>query len=192
MLRRVLVVPRTRLRVLGAAPLEAQTRARSEVFNSRDRDGMRRTHTSHQLPRNHSSRYGGRAAHFRVSTRNTAHQVNNYWFKDQRLEKYNIDVWLAQQTLRKKWKGRDWDVVEMPFALAPKALQQVVPELHTELPKMTAPAKGDFQNIRSKVFNREDLQDALFPNHAVKPYPQLQRRSEAASARALDSFFGAS
>lgn len=99
---------------------------------------------------------------------------------------YNVDVWNAQQTLRKKWKGRNWRVVELPFEKAPALLQKVVPEEYTELPMMADPKNGDFSNIRRKTFAQEDLQEALFGTEK-KVLPTLVDRK--VSSVTLDSFF---
>ena len=110
------------------------------------------------------------------------------WKRDIPSMQYNVDVWTAQQTLRKQWKGRDWDVFELPFEKAPTLLQRVIPEIHTEAPVMSDPANGDFSNIRAKVFDREELQDVLYPDFETKPYPKIEKPKKD-SKITLDSFF---
>jgi hypothetical protein len=147
-----------------------------------------RRHNHKTLPMDDANRFGGRSASLREPGKFDHKKRGARWKLDPELQQYNIDVWCAQQTLRKKWKARDWEVVELPFEHAPAALQQVIPELHTELPTMAAPAAGDYGNVRAKVYDREELQDVLFPRTETKPYPALRRVDK--SAATLDSFFG--
>lgn len=145
----------------------------------------RRRHTFNTLPTHDANRFGGRTAYLR-EIGPFDHKTKGRLFKrDPATQQFNIDVWSAQQTLRKKWKARDWEVVEMPFALAPRELQRVIPEVYTDVPQMANPTKGDFGNIRSKVYDREELQDALFGPES-HPYPPLRRVD--ASAVTLDKF----
>lgn len=137
---------------------------------------------------NHNSNYfGGRLGSFRVNgSNNTLQKMGNFWRKHMPTQQYNVDVWNAQQTLRKKWKGRNWRVVEMPFEKAPALLQKVIPEEYTELPMMSDPKNGDFSNIRRKTFAQEELQDILFgTDRKVLPTPVERKLSSVA----LDSFF---
>lgn len=136
-------------------------------------------HTHSTLPLTDSSKFGGRTSYLREKAPINARYRGRQFKKDHTLLQYNVDVWCAQQTLRKKWKGRDWDVYEMPFERAPKVLQKVIPEVHTEVPMMADPENGDFYNIRSKVFDVEDLQGELFATSAEgsdrKVFPELKR-----------------
>lgn len=148
-----------------------------------------------------TNKYGGRFARLRESRATYRRAVASREFsRDPRIVQFNMDVWNAQQTLRKKWKGRDWEVVELPYELAPKVLQKVIPEMYTAPPMHADPAAGDFSNIRAKVFDREDLQEVLFtdvagrrargenvdPSSVVLPYPNLLRVDK--KAMTLDKF----
>jgi hypothetical protein len=161
--------------------------AHTNMFERREHDGDRRKHDHRSLPIDDASFWGGRSAHMRYTGPQKG-LGGPKWMLDRSLEKYNIDVWLAQQTLRKKWKGRDWDVVELPFQHAPKELQQVIPEKHTELPRMVNASAGDCRNVRSVVYDRESLQEVLYPGRA-KPYPELRSQHPDEAKLALDSFF---
>lgn len=120
------------------------------------------------------------------------------WKVDTDLRQYNVDVWCAQQSTRKKWKARDWDVHEVPFDHAPSVLQRVLPEKYTELPVAADPSYGDYSNIDQKVFDIEELQDVLFPapvggsvakteSDAAMPYPRLLRVRAKHDLPTLDS-----
>ena len=148
----------------------------------------RRRHTHITTPMHDANHFGGRSAQLReIGPIN--HRMRGRMFKmDPTLQQYNVDIWAAQQTLRKKWKSRDWDVIEFPFELAPKQLQRVIPELYTELPPMTDPANNDCQNIRKKVFDCEDLQRVLYPKADRTPYPPIQRVDKT-KPLTLDKFF---
>jgi hypothetical protein len=124
----------------------------------------RKRHHHMYLPMHDANRWGGRSAMLRQLKTPDQKRSSSRWKSDIDVLQYNVDVWCAQQTLRKKWKARDYEVVELPFQLAPKLLRRVVPELHTELPQMADPKNGDYQNIRAKVFDREahEMQRALF------------------------------
>lgn len=146
---------------------------------------FRQQHSFNSLPVHDSSRFGGRSAYLREIGPFDHKRKGRLFKRDPRTVQFNVDVWAAQQTLRKRWKGRDWDVVELPFSLAPKELQRVIPEVYTDVPTMTNPAQGDFSNIRSKVYDREALQGALYGGVA-KPYPAL--RTVDPEALTLDKF----
>ena len=180
---------RSRAATAAIIPAAALTTQRRNTVGSYDR--LRTMHTRRhnhmQLPKDDSNRFGGRTAFLREPGKFDHKTQGARWKLDPELQQYNIDVWCAQQTLRKKWKARDWEVVEVPFELAPKALQQVIPELHTELPTMADPAAGDFGTVRAKVYDREDMQDVLFPRAAEKPYPKLRRVDK--TQMTLDTFF---
>lgn len=135
-----------------------------------------------------ANRFGGRSAYLREIGPFDHKKKGRLFKRDPETQQFNVDVWSAQQTLRKQWKGRDWDVVEMPFELAPKELQRVVPERYTDVPVMANPAANDFMNIRRKVYDREALQGALYATGAngQTPYPALQRVDR--SAMTLDKF----
>ncbi|CCW71357.1 unnamed protein product [Phytomonas sp. Hart1] len=132
----------------------------------------RQQHTYNTLPLHDSSRFGGRTAYFREIGPFNHKRRGRLFKRDHRTLQYNVDIWCAQSTLRKKWKGRDWEVVELPFNLAPAEQQRVIPELYTDVPQMTHPAVGDYSNIRSKVYDREELQGALFGGKTY-PYPRM-------------------
>ncbi|CCW63559.1 unnamed protein product [Phytomonas sp. EM1] len=134
----------------------------------------RQQHTYNTLPLHDANRFGGRTAYFREIGPFDHKRKGRLFKRDLRTLQYNVDTWCAQSTLRKKWKGRDWEVVELPFNLAPTELQRVIPEQYTDVPQMTQPAVGDYSNIRSKVYDREELQDVLFGGKA-HPYPRIVR-----------------
>lgn len=144
----------------------------------------RRSHTHLTLNYHNSNFLGGRTAYFRYHGKPLGKKHGAEWKKHRPTVDYNIDVWAAQQTLRKKWKGRDYRVVELPFEAAPAQLQKVIPEEYTELPMMSDPANGDFSNIRRKTFAQEDLQEALFGKRVL---PNSVERN--VSDVKLDSFF---
>ena len=153
-------------------------------FVRRPGDGTRRRHSHDVVPRDDANRLGGRTAYFRVLSGTNGPKSGKKWTKDATLVNYNIDVWLGQQTLRKKWKGRNWDVVEMAFEDAPKELQRVIPEKYTELPLPVGEKGG---NIRDFVVDRESIQPALYPRG--QQYPNLRVTSPEERKNALSSFF---
>ena len=80
----------------------------------------RKLHTYNQLSPNSSTRFGGRLKRFRQA-RQTApvHPGRAYplqpWKRQPHMIQYNVDVWWAQETLRREWKGREFDVYEVPY-----------------------------------------------------------------------------
>ncbi|KEG10776.1 hypothetical protein DQ04_03301040 [Trypanosoma grayi] len=146
----------------------------------------RQKHSFNTLPLHDANRFGGRTAYLREIGPVNQKKQGRRFKKDMRTVQFNVDVWCAQQTLRKKWKQRDWEVVEVPFRLSPKEQQRVVPELYTDVPQMTDPAHNDFSNIHSKVYDREELQADLFGAAGPLPYPPLQRVDK--QAMTLDKF----
>lgn len=133
----------------------------------------RQRHTFNSIPLHDANRFGGRSAYLREIGPFDHKKKGRLFKRDPATVQFNVDVWAAQQTLRKKWKGRDWEVVELPFSLAPQCLQRVIPEMYTDVPVMTDAAVGDYSNIRNKVFDREELQDVLYGGVA-RPYPELK------------------
>ncbi|EPY29730.1 hypothetical protein AGDE_05298 [Angomonas deanei] len=63
-------------------------------------------------------------------------------------------------------------------------MQRVIPELYTDVPIPTNSAKGDYSNLRSKVYDRETLQEALYSG--ARPYPEIVRVDQ--KALTLDKF----
>lgn len=159
---------------------------------------FRQRHTFNTLPVHDANRFGGRSAYLREIGPFDHKRKGRAFKKDPATVQFNVDVWAAQQTLRKRWKGRDWEVVELPFALAPREMQRVIPEVYTDVPVMADPARGDFRNLRRRVYDRESLQEVLFntaATGAAKPYPDLppspspQAQAEARSrSGSLGSF----
>ncbi|KAK7194593.1 hypothetical protein NESM_000377500 [Novymonas esmeraldas] len=137
----------------------------------------RHQHTFNTLPMHDANRLGGRTAYLREIGPIDHKKKGRLFKRDPATLQFNVDVWCAQQTLRKQWKGRDWDVVEMPFELAPAPLQRVIPEKYTDVPTMTDPSRCNYTNIRRLVVDREDLQAALYArsDSGQSPYPALQR-----------------
>lgn len=152
----------------------------------------RRSHTHLTLPSHHSSYWGGRTAHFRVPQKSAKRFKENapQWKLDQPTMQFNVDVWAGQQSLRRKWKGREWRVVELPFERAPAVLQRVIPELHSELPVMADPKTGDYTNIRAKTFAVEDpaLQETVYGSQQL-PLPVKRSPRGSTGGVTLDSFF---
>lgn len=146
----------------------------------------RRQHTFNTLPMHDANRFGGRSAYLREIGPFDHKKKGRLFKRDPATLQFNVDVWCAQQTLRKQWKKRDWDVVEMPFELAPRELRRVIPEKYTDVPMMADPARHDYMNIRRKVYDREDLQEALYGSSSQPPYPAVQRVDK--SAMTLDKF----
>ena len=145
-----------------------------------------------RLPSNYTSRFGGRLSRLRTGVQargpgNFAKKVPD-WKKDEPLRRYNIDVWWAQETLRREWKGRDFDVYELPFALAPAALRRVIPQRYTEPFVPRDAARGDLRDVTEATFPVEELQAALFPG-ATPPYPAPLARKP--TDLAIDRFFEA-
>lgn len=167
----------------------AQSRfASGGSFDRRQRDGRRRKHTHDSLPLDDANRLGGRTAYFRMPGKINMKKCGERFVRDPTVVGYNVDVWAAQQSLRKRWKGRDWEVVEVPFSEAPKVLQRVIPELYTELPKAVVTPEGK-RNVRDVVVDREDFQHVLYPRSSVPPYPAIRRESPVEKQSALSSFF---
>ncbi|CAD2222594.1 hypothetical protein AGDE_01115 [Angomonas deanei] len=144
----------------------------------------RKRHAFNTLPVHDANRFGGRSAYLREIGPFDHKKKGRQFKRDPGTVQFNVDVWSAQQTLRKQWKKRDWTVVELPFALAPKEMQRVIPELYTDVPIPTNSAKGDYSNLRSKVYDRETLQEALYSG--ARPYPEIVRVDQ--KALTLDKF----
>ncbi|KAG5485703.1 hypothetical protein LSCM4_06661 [Leishmania orientalis] len=157
-------------------PLTAPLRCVSTGNFDHPSFSYRHQHTFNTLPMHDANRFGGRTAYLREIGPIDHKKKGRLFKRDPATLQFNVDVWCAQQTLRKQWKGRDWDMVEMPFELAPKELQRVVPEKYTDVPMMTDPARHDYMNIRRKVFDREALQGALYASGSggSLPYPAVQ------------------
>eukprot|EP00796_Vickermania_ingenoplastis_P009559 gene9559-6715_t len=157
------------------------------------------------------NKYVKRAVAGRPTPRRTAylreigpfdHKRKGRLFKrDHEMVQWNVDIWCAQQSLRRRWKSRDWSVVEMPFQVAPPALQRVLPETHTDIPQMipqnyfshchehcspspSSATSSGYQppedryhktfthNVRQQVFDVEEVQNSLFGGCNVYPIPQ--------------------
>jgi hypothetical protein len=129
----------------------------------------RQKHTYRTLPIHDSNYFGGRLANLREIGPVDGKKRGRLFKRNPEISQFNVDVWCAQQTLRKRWKQRDWEVVELPYSLAPAALQRVIPEVYTDVPQMVDPAGSDRSNIRSKVFALEDVQEAVFLGKQVMP-----------------------
>lgn len=171
--------------IVTVAPIQTESFRfmRERQFNMLAR-AHKRNHSQITLNSHNSNFFGGRLSAFRYEGRSSHLKKGPEFTKHMPTMQYNIDVWSAQQSLRKKWKGRNWRVVEMPFEKAPKVLQRVIPEQYTELPVMADPANGDYSNIRRKTFSQEELQEALFERQ-VLPMPVVRNVSKVT----LDSFF---
>ena len=121
---------------------------------------VRKRHFTYmKFPRHERSRFGGRAV--RVSSTG---QLAPQHLRDPRTKTRMLAVYEAQEFSRRRWKGRDYEVYELPFSLAPKELQRVVPELHTECPLR---AGTDGTNLRHKVYERSALPAEVFGNGKV-------------------------
>ena len=152
---------------------------------------IKRRYNSHtSTPIWSSQRFGGRWAAFRVKAPAKRMFVKRTFTQDPMIIQFQADVWNAQQTLRKKWKGRDFEVVELPYSLAPAALKGVIPDIHTGAPKCTDELRGDFSNIQNKVFDREEVQQVMYSKvgeaQQQQPYPTLLKPT--ASPMTLDNF----
>lgn len=97
----------------------------------------RQRHTYRTLPLHDASRFGGRSSYLREIGPFDHKRKGRLFKRNAELSQWNVDVWAAQQTLRKKWKGRDWVVMEVPFLCSPRALQRVIPEMFTDLPPLS-------------------------------------------------------
>lgn len=150
---------------------------------------LNRQGNSHiSLPIRSSQRYGGRWAAFRVKAPAKRMFVKKMFTQDPKVVQFQADVWNAQQTLRRKWKSRDFEVVEMPFSLAPPTLRGVIPDIHTDAPQPLNEKSGDYSNANSKVFDREELQQVMYSSSdsGVQPYPKLLK--PVVTPMTLDSF----
>lgn len=172
-------------RITAPRPAPVGARAVSTGIFDHGPYKYRQQHTYNTLPLHDSNHFGGRTAYLREIGPFDHKKKGRIFKRDPRTVQFNVDVWAAQQSLRKRWKGRDWDVVELPFALAPAELQRVIPEMYTDVPVMAQPAAGDYGNVRSKVYDREALQEVLYGGQA-RPYPAL--RTVDARAQTLDKF----
>jgi hypothetical protein len=102
---------------------------------------------------------------------------------------FNVDIWCAQQTLRKRWKQRDWDVHEVPFTLAPRVLQRVIPEMHTAVPAGLDHSLRSYVNLHSTIIDREEITTVLYPDDeclASRIYVPIRRVDR--SLMTLDKF----
>lgn len=156
----------------------------------------RMRHTYRTLPLHDANKFGGRTAYLREIGPFDAKKRGRLFKKQIEIVQWNVDMWCAQQSLRKRWKQRDWVVLELPFQLSPPRLQRVIPEIYTDVPlglssmgaiegEHTDPnppdryARLQSNNVRQAVFDVEDVQAVLFGG--VKPYPNLCRRRESPS-----------
>ena len=136
---------------------------------------FRNMHQHSSMPIHDSNYFGGRSAFLREIGPINAKKRGRKFKKEITICQFNVDIWCAQQTLRKRWKQRDWDVHEIPFRLAPKDLQRVIPDMYTDVPQLTDRANGDWSNIRNKVYDRESLAGFLYPSdEAATIYQPLQ------------------
>lgn len=175
----------------------------------------RQRHTYNSLPLHDANRFGGRTAYLR-EIGPIDHKRQGRLFKRQHeIAQWNVEMWCAQQTLRKRWKGRDWVVVEMPFAACPPVLQRVLPEVYTDIPvgveieesqekdhlrRKYKPPENRFyrhqtKNIRQKVFDLEELQTSLFGTSITAtekvnatPYPKIRQSGSSQLSFVLDAF----
>lgn len=133
----------------------------------------RQRHTFRTLPIHDANYFGGRLANLREIGPVDGKKRGRLFKRNKDLAQFNVDVWCAQQTLRKRWKQRDWDVVELPFSIAPRELRRVLPELYTDIPQMVdASGNGDCSNVRSRVYPVEDLQNEIFFGGHAQPHSQ--------------------
>lgn len=107
---------------------------------------FRRRHTYRTLPLHDANRFGGRTAYLREIGPFDHKRRGRLFKRNHELSQWNVDVWCAQQTLRKKWKGRDWVVMELPFLCSPRLLQRVIPEIFTDLPPLSEDINGTQEN----------------------------------------------
>ena len=126
--------------------------------------------------RHERQRFGGRAVRIASTAQNSPKHL-----RDPRTKERMLAVYEAQEFSRRHWKGRDFEVYEIPWSLAPRELQRVMPELHTECPTRAA----DGTNIRHKVFERSMLPAEIF-GHKKVTLPAVQKMS---GRFALDKMF---
>ncbi|KNH07396.1 hypothetical protein XU18_1928 [Perkinsela sp. CCAP 1560/4] len=120
----------------------------------------KRAFTYMKRPRHESQRFGGRATRVASGVKNGPKHLQQATTKERMLAVYE-----AQEFSRRQWKGRDFEVYEVPWSLAPPDLRRVIPELHTECPIRSA---VDGKNLRHKVFDRWELSNELFGHETVE------------------------
>lgn len=139
------------------------------------RFSFRQRHTYHTLPMHDANKFGGRTAYLREIGPFDHKRKGRLFKRNLEISQWNVDVWCAQQTLRKKWKARDWEVIEVPFALAPPEMQCVIPEAYTDLPvAVAASGSAGACNLRRKVYDREQLQEMLYGQSPYQPIIRTQ------------------
>ena len=132
-------------------------------------------------PRHDPQKYGGRISHVKQYGPVTGGR-GALWKKSPALRNRALAVFEAQQFSRREWKGRDYDVVEMPYGLAPLELQRVIPEIHTEYPLRAR----DGSNLRHKVYDRDGSLAATLFGKPVVAVPEFRPTS---IAHTLDKLF---
>mmetsp|Transcript_27516 Transcript_27516/g.31712 ORF Transcript_27516/g.31712 Transcript_27516/m.31712 type:complete len:189 (-) Transcript_27516:82-648(-) len=148
---------------------------------------FRQRHTFQTLPIHDANYFGGRTAQLREIGPVNSMRRGRQFKRNKELAQYNVDIWCAQQTLRKRWKSRDWEVMELPFPLAPRELQRVMPEMYTDVPQPVDGFGGkDMSNVRSKVFDVETLQHVVYG--ARSPLLTTAIRRVHKDALTLDKF----
>lgn len=121
---------------------------------------FRRQHTYRTLPLHDANRFGGRSAYLREIGPFDHKRRGRLFKRNSALSQWNVDVWCAQQTLRKKWKGRDWVVMELPFLSSPKLLQRVIPEIYTDLPT----SSEDLNPVEENKSDHNTEGEVVLPN----------------------------
>lgn len=132
---------------------------------------FRQQHTYRTLPLHDANRFGGRTAYLR-EIGPFDHKRRGRLFKRQReLSQWNVDVWAAQQSLRKKWKSRDYFVVEMPFLQSPQLLQRVIPEVFTDVPICLSDNQSKAEECSTRDPSSSSVAHAVRgANHASRAY----------------------
>ena len=129
---------------------------------------MRERHFSYmKTPRHESQRFGGRACRIRQSMP-LAHGAGLQHLKYPEIKEQILSVYEAQERSRREWKSRDYDIYEMPFSLAPRELQRVIPEPYTELP-LRASTGALLSHV---IFEREVVAKELFPDQLISTFPK--------------------
>lgn len=152
-------------------PLVTSRRSVSTARFEHPKYSGRQRHSYNTLPTHDANYMGGRLAQLREIGPINAKVRSRLFKRTPELSQYSVDIWCAQQTLRKRWKARDWDVVELPFCAAPKVLQRVIPELYTDVPQMADPANGDRRNLHHRVFDAEELQHIIMSESRMDAAP---------------------
>eukprot|EP00760_Papus_ankaliazontas_P029542 PhM_4_TR4282/c0_g1_i1/m.93371 len=142
--------------------------------------GIRRHYSFLKTPRHEPQKYGGRIVHVKQSG-TTEMGKGLMWKRSAALQNRALAVFEAQEFSRRHWKSRDYDVVELPYELAPAELQRVLPEPYTE--NLIRDARGT--NLRRRVFTRDEVGAVVYGEGYRTPGSTISKLDADGNAQPL-------